>query len=480
MVPGQPYPALETPAGKVALSGKSRIERVRDPGRTDGSPGRQAAKGDSQIIIPLSFEGRPIGAMSLSARSRALYTDRDAAVAEQVAVQIASAVAHSRLNAELRLRGAALEAAADMIVITDIDGTIEYVNEAFVRLTGYTKEEAVGQTPRLLKSDRQDPDFYEDLWTTILAGDVWKGTLHNRRKDGSEYPEEMTITPVPDDDRRIARFVAIKRDVTERKRAERERETLQHLDAQNQELQRVNQARSQFVSTVSHELRTPLTSMLAFADILARNVPRNLQPRQMEYVEAIQRSGLRLQTLINDLLDVSRIDSGRFTLQETEFDARQLLDEVVRSLGPILAAKDQAINISIPDRVLAVYADRDRLSQVITTVLSNASKYSPDGSPVELDVQTEENRLLVQVRDRGIGISEEDRQRLFTPFFRADNEETRSVPGTGLGLVIARSIVEMHGGRVYLDSERGAGTTFRFEIPRLLEDRSVSASSSSA
>jgi signal transduction histidine kinase len=211
--------------------------------------------------------------------------------------------------------------------------------------------------------------------------------------------------------------------------------------------------------------------MLAFADILGRNAPENLQKQQMEYVDAIRRSGHRLQSLINDLLDVSRIDSGRFTLQETEFDAGQLLEEVVRSFGPILEARAQRLVTSVPDQTLALHADRDRLSQVVANVLSNASKYSPDGASIWLDVRAKGDTLFVQVRDQGIGISEEDRAHLFTPFFRASNEETRSVPGTGLGLVIAKSIVEMHGGDVALDSAWGAGTTFRFHIPRLLPNR---------
>jgi len=470
MAPGFACPASETAVGRVALSGKSRLERVRDANTMGGPSERRAAKGDSQIIIPLASEGRPVGALTLSAKGRDLYTERDVDLAEQVAVQIAGGVAQSQLHAELRLLGTALEAAADLIVITDRDGTIEYVNEAFARQTGYAKDEAVGRNPRLLKSGHQDPAYYKDLWDTILAGKVWEGNLINRRRDGSEYREEMTITPVRGDDGEIARFIAIKRDITDRVRAEQERETLRQLDTENRELQRVNEARSRFVSTVSHELRTPLTSMLAFADILAKNIPQNLQPRQAEQIEAIQRGGALLQVLINDLLDVSRIDSGRFRLEETEFDARQLLEEVVRGFGPILAGKRQTLETSIPSLPLRVYADRERVSQVVSNLLSNASKYSPDESTIELEVRTHGNRLCVRVRDFGIGISEEDQRKLFTPFFRADNEETRSASGTGLGLVIAKSIVEMHGGQMSLESEWGVGTAFRFSVPRLLDD----------
>lgn len=464
--PSSVLSAESTVAGNVALSGKSRLERTRkSPDKPDGS---EQARGDSLMAVPLMFEGRPMGSLTLIARDRRLFDERDLSVAEQVAVQVAGAVARSQLYAELTLRGAALEAAADMVVITDADGQIDYVNQAFVRHTGYTKQEATGKTPRLLKSGRQDSRFYEELWSTILAGNVWEGTLVNRRKDGTEYPEEMTITPLRGEDGQISRFVAIKRDVTDRWKAEEERVALQQLDAENRELQRVNEARSQFVSTVSHELRTPLTSVIAFADILARNRPKNLNPKQVEQVDAIRRSAVRLQALINDLLDVSRIDSGRFRLEETEFDARQLFEEVIDSFEPIFAAKYQVLDTSVPDRPLVVYADRYRVSQVVSNLLLNASKYSHENSTIEMTVQPKAGSLLVEIRDPGIGISEEDQEQLFTPFFRADNEETRSQPGTGLGLVIAKSIVESHGGELTLESERGEGTTFRFTLPRLV------------
>jgi len=469
MAPGVACPASETVAGRVAQSGKSRLVRVREE-RGSGSGSEDGpAIGDSGLIIPLAFEGRPVGSLSLSAQGRDLYTEHDLALAEQVAVQIAGAVGQWQLHAELRLRSAALEAAADMILITDRDGTIEYANEAFTRHTGYSHEEVVGQNPRFLISGHQDPEFYERLWSRILAGDVWDGRWTAQRKDGSEYPEEMIITPVREADGEIVRFIAIKRDVTERVRAEQERESLRQLDAENRELQRVNEARSQFLSTVSHELRTPLTSMIAFADILARDRWGNLRPRQTEQLEIIQRNGERLQLLISDLLDVSRIDSGRFTLEEAEFDARLLLDEIVSNFEPILSDKWQRMETSVPDGPVWMHGDHDRLLQVISNLLSNASKYSADGATIELAARTDGNWLRMEVRDYGIGISRADLRKLYIPFFRADNEETREVSGTGLGLLIAKSIVELHDGSMSVESERGVGTTVRVSVPRVVE-----------
>jgi len=378
-----------------------------------------------------------------------------------------------RALAELRARGAALEAAADAMVITDRSGTIEYVNEAFIALTGYSKEEAVGQNPRILKSSWQDEAYYRGMWDTILAGNVWEGRLVNRRKDGLEYPEEMSITPVLGADGAIARFIAVKRDISERIRAEEDRALRLRLDAENRELQRVAEVKSQFLSTVSHELRTPLTSIIAFTDIVGRNRERNLDPRQLAQLDVIRRNGRRLNELIKDLLDVSRVDGGTLKLEQTEFDAHRLFDEVLSNFAPILEERVQVLETSVPDGELWMHADQNRLAQVASNLLSNASKYSPEGSRIDLAAHTEGGRLHLEVRDGGIGIADEDMPRLFTPFFRADNEQTRSVSGTGLGLVITKAIVEEHGGEISVDSEFGAGTTVRVSIPGLLDRKAA-------
>ncbi|MCH7740428.1 MAG: PAS domain S-box protein [Chloroflexi bacterium] len=371
---------------------------------------------------------------------------------------------------ELRIRVAALDAAAEMVVITDSQGTIEYVNRAFTRETGYEPDEVVGGTPRVLKSGRQDPDFYRDLWNTIKAGRVWSGTLINRRKDGSEYPEEMTVTPVIGDDGEVVRIIAIKRDISERLRAAAERETARDLEAENHELQRVNEARSQFLSTVSHELRTPLTAMLAFSEILRRNRQDNLTAQQLQQLGHISKGGRRLNELIEDLLDVSRSDAGRFKLELAPFDIRELIEEIARSCRSIFEERGQSLKVvNLPESTW-IDGDRGRVMQVFNNLLTNAAKYSPDGTPVEMVATAEEDVVQVTVRDQGIGISQEDQEKLFVPFFRAENKETRSESGTGLGLVIVKTIVESHGGRIELESQRGVGTTVRTWLPGILHE----------
>ncbi|MBN4059387.1 GAF domain-containing protein [Dehalococcoides mccartyi] len=242
------------------------------------------------------------------------------------------------------------------------------------------------------------------------------------------------------------------------------------LDAENLELQRLNEAKIKFLSTVSHELRTPLTSMLAFASLLKRNKDENLTEKNLRHLEIIDRNGRRLNLLIQDLLDVSRMDMGNLHVEPTEFDIVDCVTELAESFAPIYDKKSQALHLDIPDGETMIYADKGRIMQVLTNLLSNASKYSPDSKNVWLTVAHTGDHLEFEVKDEGFGISEEDQKQMFNPFFRVDNEQTRSIEGTGLGLVIAKGIVEIHGGQMEMDSTTGVGTAFRFEIHNL-EDK---------
>ncbi len=382
---------------------------------------------------------------------------------------------------KLRIRVAALDAAADQVVITDPDGKIEYVNRAFSGETGYEPEEVIGSNPRILKSGFQDSDYYRDLWKTVRSGKVWSGTLINRRKDGTEYPEEMTITPVMGDDGEVFRMIAIKRNIAEKLRlmavkreAEEslrvatEREAARELEAENSELQRINEARSEFLSTVSHELRTPLTSMMAFSEILRHNKENNLTATQLKHLELISKGGHRLEEMITDLLDVSLSETGRFRLEPMPFDLREMIEEVANSSVSVFDKRGQSLIITnLPDPTW-MDGDRSRVMQVFNNLLSNAAKYSPDGASVELVATVEQNIIQLVFRDHGIGISHEDQLKLFAPFFRAGNQKTRSESGTGLGLVIVKTIVELHGGHIKLESQQGVGTTVRIWLPGIL------------
>jgi len=582
-----------------------------------------------------------------------------------------------RVEERLRLQELALESAANAIVIADREGRITWVNPAFTRLTGYTAQEAAGENPRFLRSGKHDEAFYRNLWETILSGQAWYGEVINRRKDGSLYTEEQMITPVHDERGAISHFIAIKQDITERKRAE---ETLQalhraslhiqeplglrerldrllqtardvlHLDrlvvllsdpegrwlkavaslgteeplesirvpigpeggglakayltkgaifwdgsgpvpedlrlrppydeiaslrskafanvplvvqgraigvlgvdskrsrrplhpemhhllqlfagqaalaiehgrlyeaqrmaaiqleatvedrtlelraanAQLQEAMRQAQSasrhKSAFLANMSHELRTPLNSILGFSELLAQKGYGPLTGKQARYVDNIHTSGEHLLALINDLLDLSKIEAGKLELRAQAFDLREVLEAALHTIRLHAEAKQQLLHHHVADDVSNIVADQVRIKQILYNLLSNAVKFTPAGGSITVTArQVHSSQLTVDrprtsdrelstvdrkpsgefleiaVTDTGIGINPEDLPKLFQPFTQLEQTLTRQTQGTGLGLALTRHLVELHGGTIWADSAgEGRGSTFTIWLP---------------
>jgi len=247
-----------------------------------------------------------------------------------------------------------------------------------------------------------------------------------------------------------------------------EREQRIVLEAQKQELERVSEIKSQIITTVSHELKTPLTSMAAFIDILSRNKPGNLIKQQLDQLEVLRRNGSHLHLLINDLLDHSRVESGTFELLEMNFDANVMLRALGESFEPLVKFVDQSITVDVPQGEVIISADQNRISQTISNMLSNATKYAGKGAAIRLESSATDSILSVYVVDDGIGMDEEAVANAFDLYYRAENETTRSVSGLGLGLNISRTIINMHDGEIFIESEPGKGTRIGFRIPRVV------------
>ena len=237
------------------------------------------------------------------------------------------------------------------------------------------------------------------------------------------------------------------------------------LDLVNRELQQINEERTKFIATVSHELKTPLTSIIAFTDILARNQGGSKKDRNIEQLEIVKQSGGHLLTLINDLLDFSRMESGEFKFEREEFAINEVVAEVESAMSPLLSSKKQTFVFDGDFQGQHVRLDRRRIVQVLMNLVSNAHKYSPAGTTITMEGRVKDGNLQMAIIDQGIGISASDQMRLFTKFFRVDNETTRSVGGTGLGLSITKEIVTAHGGSIGVSSRLGQGTRFSLTIP---------------
>jgi len=368
-----------------------------------------------------------------------------------------------RAEEALRLRTKALESAANAVVITDREGRITWVNPAFTRLTGYSAAEVLGQTPRLLKSGKHDAAFFRSLWNTILAGEVWQGEIVNRRKDGTLYTEEQTITPMLNERGEISHFISIKQDATERKLAEQERLRALQLEAENVALTRADQMKSEFLADMSHEFRTPLNSILGFSELLLETC-QNLNAKQQEDLRLVYQSAQNLLNLVNDSLDLARIEAGHVKLERTRVPLKDTFARILDVFAPRLQQSNLRAAAEVHPPELAVHADSRRVEQILTNLVGNALKFTGRGA-ITLSARPVEAGVQVSVQDTGVGIPVEDLPHVFDKFYQARKHANGIARGTGLGLAITRQLVELHGGRIWAHSVLGKGTTVFFLLP---------------
>jgi signal transduction histidine kinase len=241
----------------------------------------------------------------------------------------------------------------------------------------------------------------------------------------------------------------------------------QRLAAEAAQAHELIQLKSDFVALVAHELRSPLTSITGYVELLLEGPGGASAETQRESLGIVKRNADRLLQLIDDLLDIARLEAGKIELRRTKLDLARLMQEVINALRPQIEAKGQRLTIDLAEALPAVSGDADRVTQSLTNLLSNAHKYTPAGGSIAITARGEEGRMRVNVQDTGIGISSDDQARLFTKFFRAENRMTQGVSGTGLGLAITRALVELHGGDITVSSALGRGSTFSFTLPAM-------------
>jgi polar amino acid transport system substrate-binding protein len=365
-----------------------------------------------------------------------------------------------RAQHEIRRQSAALESVVNAVVLTDPNGVIEWANPAFTTLTGYALEETVGKKPSILKSGVHDSNFYAEMWGTIRRGENWHGELVNKKKDGTLYSEEMTITPVLGEKGEIANFAAIKQDITERKEAEKAlAEAKQIADA-------ANQAKGDFLANMSHEIRTPMNAIIGMSHLC---LGTELKSQQRDYVEKVHRSANALLGIINDILDFSKIEAGKMTIESIPFK----LDEVLDNLSNQTAIKAQEKGLELlfnvnPEVPRYLKGDPLRLGQILLNLVGNAIKFTSDGEIVvevnSIDIHATSARVEFVVRDTGIGMTPEQCAKLFQSFSQADTSTTRKYGGTGLGLAISKQLVNLMDGDIHVESQKGAGSSFIFEV----------------
>lgn len=353
-----------------------------------------------------------------------------------------------RTNSELIQQKDTLDHHA-IVSIADKKGNITYVNDKFCEVSGYSREELLGKNHRVLKSDIHPDEFYQDLWNTIKHGNVWHGELCNQRKDGQYYWVESTISPFLNSKGKPYQYVSIRTDIT-------------HLLKAKIEAEKANQAKSIFLSSMSHELRTPMNAVLGFAQVLESE----LEGDQLDSVKEISQAGNHLMELINEILDLSRIEIGHFQLSLEEVDIEALINECLKMVVNIAQSKNiklqQHVKISSDIRLIA---DRIRLKQALINYLSNAIKFNRmDGDVIVSINSVGTNKCRILVEDTGPGLNEEQCSKIFNAFTKSD-ENINLIAGSGIGLTITKRLIEMMNGKVGVESEVGKGSTFWIELP---------------
>lgn len=367
---------------------------------------------------------------------------------------------------EMRKLSGAVEQAADPIFITDRAGRFEYVNPAFEAVTGYARAEVLGQPVGLLWPGGETVAEMEGVWTRLLRGEPYRGEVRHRRKDGSFYHEEKTLTPIKDERGRITHVVSTGRDISERKRIEAQLVALNaSLEARVQErtaqLEDVNTELEAFAHSISHDLRTPLRHVASFADLLRRDVETHgLPPAVVRRVGIIQDSARRMDHLISGLLEFAR--TGRQDLRFRPVPLAAVVEEVIGHLAPEEGGQPvEWVVRGLP----VVHGDLTALRQVMTNLLSNALKYSRPRETVRIEVwgETRGGEHVVHVRDNGVGFNMAYRDKLFGVFQRLHSPDT--FEGSGIGLSNVKRIVLRHGGRVWAEGREDEGATFSFSLP---------------
>lgn len=368
-----------------------------------------------------------------------------------------------------------LEAAPDAILEVDRDGRIMLLNPVTEKMFGYEREELVGQPVELLISGGAREGHVrhrENYWRNPTARPMGSGfTMEGRRKDGSTFPVDISLSPVHSEDGQ--RVTAVIRDISERRLAEDRIRALQEnytreLEFRNRDVERANRMKSEFLASMSHELRTPLHTVIGFAELLAEELEGSLNEKQKRFVYHIQKDSVHLLELINDILDLSKIEAGRLRIEREVFDIAACIEEAIESIRPGAAAKSIALETEIASAP-AILADRVRVKQILYNLLSNAVKFTREDGRIRVEMRnvettTGDSFIQVSVADTGIGIPREKQEAIFDKFYQLGATTKGVREGTGLGLPITKALIELHGGRIWVNSEPGKGSRFTFTL----------------
>jgi len=351
----------------------------------------------------------------------------------------------------------AVEQSPASIVIADLEGNIEYINKIFTKVTGYTFDEAKGKNLRVLKSGTHSEEFYKNLWTTILSGNIWNGEIQNKKKNGELYWENALISPVFNKEGNITDFIAVKEDITEKKIL------ITDLINAKEKAEESDRLKTAFLTNMSHEIRTPMNGILGFAGLLKE--PKLSDEEQENFINIIEKSGQRMLETINDLIDISKIESKLVNITCSVFNINAQIDYLYVFFKPEAERKGLQFTHfkTFSNEKATLYSDKEKFNAIFMNLIKNAIKYTNEGS-IEFGYRLINDSVQFYVKDTGIGIAKNRQVAIFDRFVQADLSNSRPYEGSGLGLSIAKAYVEMLGGKIWIESEEGKGSQFFFTV----------------
>ncbi|RJR27359.1 PAS domain-containing sensor histidine kinase [candidate division WWE3 bacterium] len=355
----------------------------------------------------------------------------------------------SRKNSEEMVKKfvQAVESASDSIVMANSEGIIMYTNPAIYNMTGYKPPEVIGKHANFIWEGTMDKIFLTSLWHNLREEKKpFNGEITNVRKDGMRYVSDTHITPILDEKKDVSFYVGIARDITKAKEVDR--------------------MKTEFISLASHQLRTPLTSMKWRLEMLLKGEEGNINDKQKEYLLNINGTNERMIDLVNSLLNISRIESGRLIIDSKPTSLTDLMLSAIDEVSN--KAKDKQIRIikDFQEALPVISVDPKLLRNVYINLLTNAIKYTKEKGAIEVRIYEDNNMILTQVADNGYGIPKSDQDKIFQKFYRADNIKKVETDGTGLGLYLTKAIIEASNGKIWFESEENKGTSFYVALSR--------------
>ncbi|HZK69842.1 MAG TPA: PAS domain S-box protein, partial [Paludibacter sp.] len=358
---------------------------------------------------------------------------------------------------QIRLLSLTIEQSPIMVLITDPQAKIKYVNPSFINTTGYSRKEVIGENPRIFNSSMQSREFYLKLWETILAGKHWSGEFQDRKKNGEIYWVEASISPLMNEIGQITHFVMIKEDISEK------RKMMEDLIKAKEKAEASDRLKTAFMNNISHEIRTPLNSIQGFAPLII-DPTLNVDEKQ-EFIKIFNLSSLRLIETITDYMDISLITSDTMDVVKDDFYLEGVIKLIKEQFHLRCREKKLILSFDLPEDIhsMTIYSDEGLLLKILIHLMDNAIKFTKSGE-ITVGVSAKDNFYEFFVRDTGKGIKKEYLSSIFKHFVQEDESNTRAYEGSGLGLAIVNGLVTLLGGSIRVDSEKGIGSTFTFNI----------------